>query len=207
MTHNRDLMAEARAALRGRWGPAIGISVLYMILFGLLTPLPIFGPVGLLILCGPLTLGFTGYFIRLNRGQGPRVGQIFDGFSRFGTALVAYLMVALLVFLWMILLVIPGIIAAFSYALTFFILADNPAMGALDAIRRSKELMRGRRGKLFCLYCRFIGWALLCVLTGGIGFLWLTPYMAASLAAFYQDVLRAAESPVAPPPAGEPVSP
>ena len=92
------------------------------------------------------------------------------------------------ILLWTLLLIIPGIIATYSYAMTFFIIADDPQAGALEAIGRSKEMMRGHRWKLFCLFLRFIGWSLLCLLTFGIGFLWLTPYMQTSLAHFYDDV-------------------
>ena len=76
----------------------------------------------------------------------------------------------------------------FSYSLVFYLLADNPGMGAMDAIRRSKWMMAGNRWKLFWLGCRFIGWGLLCVLTLFIGSLWLSPYMAVSYAKFYDDL-------------------
>ena len=85
-------------------------------------------------------------------------------------------------------LIIPGIIAAYAYSMAFFIMADNPSVGALEAIRRSKAIMRGRKAKLFCLDLRFLGWGILCLLTLGIGFLWLVPYIQASHAHFYEDV-------------------
>ena len=75
----------------------------------------------------------------------------------------------------------------FRYALVFFALADDDTMGPLDAVRTSVALMKGRKWKLFALYCRFIGWALLATLTCGIGWLWLWPYIRTSLAAFYDD--------------------
>jgi len=72
--------------------------------------------------------------------------------------------------------------------MAFYIISDNPEIGAMEAIRKSKEMMRGFRWKLFCLNLSFIGWVLLCVLTLGIGFLWLQPYMNASFANFYQNL-------------------
>jgi len=53
-------------------------------------------------------------------------------------------------------------------------------MVLLDAITKSKEMMRGNKWKLFCLGFRLFGWGLLCILTFGIGFLWLYPYMMVS---------------------------
>ena len=80
--------------------------------------------------------------------------------------------------------------AGLSYAMTFFILADDDTVGPRQAISKSKEMMTGNRWKLFCLTCRFWGWSLLCVLTCGIGFIWLFPYMAISMAKFYDDLLQ-----------------
>jgi uncharacterized membrane protein len=94
----------------------------------------------------------------------------------------------LFILLWTLLLIIPGIIAAISYSMTFYILADDNSIGAMDAIDKSKKMMDGYKWKCFCLGLRFLGWALLCILTLGIGFLWLMPYMQVSMAKFYDDV-------------------
>jgi uncharacterized membrane protein len=88
----------------------------------------------------------------------------------------------------MLLLIVPGIIAAISYSQTFYILADDPGMDAISAIDKSKKMMRGYKWKYFCLGLRFIGWALLCILTLGIGLFWLDTYMQTSFAKFYDDV-------------------
>jgi len=84
--------------------------------------------------------------------------------------------------------IIPAVIAQYRYSQTYYILNDVPGVGPLDAIRRSTQMMKGNKWKLFCLQCRFIGWALLCILTLGLGFLWLTPYMLVSFSSFYDDV-------------------
>ena len=78
--------------------------------------------------------------------------------------------------------------ATFAYSQIFFILADRPATGALEAIRQSVQMMLGFKWKKFCLECRFIGWGLLAILTCGIGWLWLYPYMMTANAQFYEDV-------------------
>jgi len=89
------------------------------------------------------------------------------------------------VLLWSLLLIVPGIIAAFRYSMSFYILADNPDMGIMEAINESKRMMRGNKWKFFCLNLSFIGWAILGVLTLGIGYLWLTPYIEVTMIAFY----------------------
>ncbi|GHT57847.1 hypothetical protein FACS18945_2990 [Bacteroidia bacterium] len=92
---------------------------------------------------------------------------------------------------WSLLLIIPGIIAAISYSMTFYIIADDPAISAMDAINKSKKMMYGYKMKYFCLSLRFLGWALLCILTLGIGFLWLMPYIQVTFAKFYDDLKAA----------------
>ena len=142
-----------------------------------------------LILTGPMTLGISMLFLDASRGRGIVLQRVFDGFKSFGASVLAYILMNIFILLWSLLLIIPGILASLSYSMTFFVLADNPGMGALEAIDRSKQMMLGYRWKLFCLYCRFIGWALLAgIFTLGIGFLWLEPYMKTSMARFYDDI-------------------
>jgi len=191
ITENVVLMKMARESLKGKWGLAIGTFVVYMLILGcVMSPARFFPPSGLLslIFCGPLAEGIAIFSLALSRNQNAEIGQIFKGFTIFGTALGAYLLMVLFVFLWSLLLVIPGIIAALSYSMTFYILADNPSMGAKQALDKSKMMMNGYKWKYFCLLFRFFGWFVLCLLTCGVGFLWLIPYINISTAKFYDDI-------------------
>ena len=191
-TANRDLMAQARESLRGKWLLAIGTMVVFELIMIAVQMIPKTGGIGGVIIAGPMSVGLAIFALALSRGQEARLPQIFEGFQKFGVALGAYLLMGLFVFLWALLLIIPGIIAAYAYSQTFYIIAEEPGIGPLQAIRKSKEMMRGNKGKLFCLNLRFIGWALLCLLTFGIGFLLLYPYMMISFAKFYDDVAHSA---------------
>jgi uncharacterized membrane protein len=182
-----DITSNARTALRGNWGQAIGVVLVYNLLIQSANLLPGFGGLVVLLYSGPLLAGLCAYLLALHRGNSS-FSQIFDGFNFFGKALGAYLLRTLYIFLWSLLLVIPGMIKAYSYSMTFFILADNPSMGINEAITHSRELMDGNKGRLLCLYVRFIGWSFLCILTLGIGTLWLIPYISAAVAAFYEDI-------------------
>ena len=92
------------------------------------------------------------------------------------------------ILLWSILLIIPGIIAAISYSMTFLIIAEDESIDAIEALKKSKEIMYGHKWKYFCLMLRFIGWALVCILTLGIGFIWLLPYVHVTIVKFYEDI-------------------
>lgn len=187
-TPNSELMRRARESLASRWGFGVGVMLLYYLVLVAANMVPAVGQIANLVISGPMMVGFCFVFLMLARRREVTVGQLFQGFNRFGTALGTYLLMAIFIFLWCLLLVIPGIIAAYSYAMAFFVLADDPDVSAMQAITRSKEMMRGNKWKLFCLCWRFFGWGLLCILTLGFGFLWLAPYVQTSLGHFYDDI-------------------
>jgi len=135
-----------------------------------------------------MSLGITMFYLSISRRQEATFGQAFSGFSRFGEALAAYVVMSVFVALWALLLIIPGIIKSYSYALTFYILGEDSSVGPVEAITRSKQMMDGNKWKLFCLHWRFFGWTLVGILTCGIGFLWIVPYMGVAGAQFYDDV-------------------
>ena len=209
MQLNSELRAQARERLEGKWGTFVLMTFLFYVIQALLQ---IPGSVGdlfkvlspenaltseslstlsviLSLLALPLSWGLTVSLLRNHREESVDLENLFDGFrgGRYTRVFCALFLVNLFTFLWALLLIIPGIMKAFSYALTPYILLDEPELTARQAITRSCEIMEGRRWKLFCLYLSFIGWGILSLLTFGIGFLWLVPYMNASIAAFYED--------------------
>lgn len=188
MPTSAELRAIARKSLSGNWLPAVGITLLYTVIIGVLSYIPYIGGIGVLLLGGPLTLGLITYFVRLVRNERPLVGVLFNSFDRFAVSFLVYLLVQIFVFLWSLLLIVPGIIAALRYSQAFFILRENPKIEVMEAIRQSKEMMKGHKGRLFVLYISFIGWAILACIPFGLGFIWLYPYMLAAQAAFYEDL-------------------
>lgn len=190
LTENRTLMTQAREALRGKWPLAVGTSAVYTVILVVAQKTPYIGFVLYLLIFGPMLLGWAVFTLSLSRRQEAKFDQLFDGFNRLGKAMGTYLLMVLFILLWMLLLIVPGIIAGLAYSQTFYILAEDSSMSPLAAIRKSKEMMRGRKGKLFCLGLRFLGWGVLCIFTLGLGLLWLVPYTAVTMAAFYDDLSR-----------------
>lgn len=213
----RDFRQEALSVLPGRWGLAIGATLLYSILNGGLTGL--FSPntdslvehgsisldalipyTGILLVIFLISLVFSaigastqlGYNILLLKyyepEQKPSLGDLFCRFHIFWKAFGLRLVMGLFVTLWTFLFIIPGIIASYSYAMAPYLMAENPDMGIMEAIRRSKEIMQGNKWRLFCLHFSFIGWAFLCIFTCGIGSLFLSPYQMLAEAAFYREI-------------------
>ena len=209
MQLNSELRAQARERLEGQWGTFVLMTFLMLVIQTILqipgyigSLLEVLSPENVLaslsfsnisnilsLLALPLSWGLTVSLLRNHREESVDLENLFDGFrgGRYTRVFCAIFLVQLFTILWTLLLIIPGIMKAFSYALTPYILLDEPELTARQAITRSCEIMQGRRWKLFCLSLSFIGWGILSLLTFGIGFLWLVPYMNASVAAFYED--------------------
>ena len=203
MSTNSEIRKRARNALEGNWGIAvIATLIVYAVAYGLQMVASgmctnVYGTSGSSLLLGLLTLplvwGFYLFFLALVKGgdDSGSLGILLEGYTknRFLTVFMTMFLVNLYEFLWFLLLIIPGIMKSLSYAMTPFILKDNPDISAVDAIHRSRVMMDGHKMKLFIMYLSFIGWGLLCLLTLGLGFLLLIPYIKTSEATFYQDLL------------------
>jgi uncharacterized membrane protein len=187
-TENSILMKQARESLRGKWLFAIGAIGASFIILILTTKIPKIGSFLNFIIQGPMALGLVIFCLSFSRNQNPQFKQIFDGFKRFKTTFVAQLLITVFTILWGLLLIIPGIIAGISYSMTFYIIADDPNIGAREAIKKSKKMMMGNKWKLFGMGLRFAGWILLSILTLGIGLLWVVPYAQIATTKFYDDL-------------------
>lgn len=144
--------------------------------------------VGSIVISGPLALGVAGCYLAGVRDEKVSIENMFKGFDNFLSAFVLELVNSIFIFLWSLLLIVPGIVASLSYSMSVFVLKDNPTITASEARHKSIELMKGNRWKLFCLEFSFIGWILLSLLTFGILFIWVLPYMGLAKAEFYKTL-------------------
>ncbi len=141
-----------------------------------------------LIIGGIVSAGYCKFHLDLVDGEEPQLGTLFTYLPQWKTMVSANIQMTVYTLLWTLLFIIPGIVAAYRYSMTYYILAENPELSASEAIERSKALMDGNKWRLLCLWFSFIGWNLLCLLTLGIGNLWLNPYIQTANAAFYRDI-------------------
>ena len=192
----------ALSALENKWGNFVAITFVYGLIIGITQVLSgdkdspaILHLIGLVlfILALPLTWGFQTLFLGAVRGGDATAKDMFEGYNKelFSRVLTTTLLYYVYVFLWSLLLLIPGCIKAYSYAMTPYILKDNPEMKNNAAIEESMRMMDGHKLELFLLDLSFIGWAILSILTCCIGFLWLVPYMNMARVNFYEDLKKA----------------
>ena len=182
----KDYRQLAWERLRPNWGIAIGAYLIYALIISALSAI---GGIGTLVLGGPLMVGLVAIFLSIIRTSSARIEDLFSGFSEdFVSRMLAYILYSVFIALWSLLFVIPGIVKSYSYAMTFYIMRDNPGIGANEAITRSRQMMDGHKWQLFCLHFSFIGWILLSIVTCGIGVIFVAPYMEAANAAFYESI-------------------
>lgn len=187
---NSQLRQAALASLKGRWGAPILTAVIYCAIVGVVTSIPCVSFVSFLLTI-PLGYGLSIWFLNFFRsgdGKAPELVEIFDGFKDYVRIFITMFLVGLYTILWALLFIVPGVIKALSYAMTPYILKDNPTMENNEAIELSMAMMDGYKMKLFLMQLNYIMWTFLSCLTLGIGLLWVMPYMWTTSAAFYEDV-------------------
>ncbi len=150
--------------------------------------------IGGIIITGPVFFAFTGYFMRSYRGeQKVQFERLIDGFKTNVTRnLLLGLLQALFIFLWSLLLIVPGIIKFYSYSMSFYIANDHPEYTWQQCLEESTKMMMGKKLDLFMLHLSFIGWIIVSALTCGIGSFWVIPYMQTSTTIFYESIRPAA---------------
>lgn len=202
MKTNQEYKNIALAALKGNWAPAVVCAIVYMVVTGIYSSFSVLNADGTSATLSVLSLLFmfgvmyplqVGYYCAhrdfIVKGDAELVQNTFKiTFSNWGRNALGMLLMFVFTFLWTLLFIIPGIIKAFAYAMTPYILVDKPELSANQAIDLSKEMMKGHKFDLFWLSLSFIGWILLSILTLGIGLFWLMPYITTSMGAFYEDV-------------------
>ena len=135
-----------------------------------------------------LMAGFYTYCLAIRRGKQMPTTTLFDGFSIAGKVILLQIVMGIFVFLWSLLLVIPGIIATYRYRFAMYNLVENPDLGILEAINLSKAQTYGYKWQLFVLDLSFLGWWILSGFTMGLLCIWLYPYYHLTDIAFYDTI-------------------
>ncbi|MGI6359537.1 MAG: DUF975 family protein [Acholeplasmatales bacterium] len=166
---------------------------LFVLVAALISGLGIIG----VIIGGPVLVGAAYMMLRTIRNDDSSdLGLLFKEFDNFGRYLAIHLLALIKIFLWSLLFIIPGIVRSYSLSLIYFIAKEHPELSPGEVLKKSTEMMKGHKGRLFCLHFSFIGWFLLGLLVaivtlgfGSIAFIFLMPYVKAAEGVFYQELL------------------
>lgn len=198
-----ELKEKAKESLKGKWGESIKIYLIYLLIsfvvglvegfiLGLLNvseqTSALLTDATSLILSALFMLGMASFYLKIARNEEVTYKELFSKTNMFVATLLVMLLVYVFTFLWSLLFIIPGIIAAISYSQVYYIMLDNPELKTSEVVKMSKEMMKGHKMDYFLLTLSFLGWGILCLLTFGIGFLWLIPYMNVTTVNFYDSI-------------------
>ena len=181
-----EMKKNAKLHLKGN----VGTSLLAKIINGACHAVCNFIPiVGTILVHGPLAVGLQRIFCKNSRGAKSNLKDLFLPFKEnFGESFLAGLLVNLFTFLWSLLFVIPGIVKSYSYHMTYYLMLQDPALSANEAIDLSRQMMHGNKGKLFLMDLSMIGWKLLVIITFGIAAIYVGPYISQAHTEFYNEV-------------------
>lgn len=130
-----------------------------------------------LAISGVITIAASYFSIKFFKNlQQVSFATFIDGLNLWLKGILSTLWMTLWIFLWSLLLLIPGIVKFYAYSQIYFILAENPSLSVRKAMEISKIITRGYKGNLFTQDLSFLGWFILCCLTGGLGLIFLNPY-------------------------------
>ena len=160
----RELLSDAQVSPRA-------MTALYGVLLLVLNMVSAFaGDTGVLstfvtiltnLLAIVLGAGFAMYCMAIRRGERAEYLTLFDGFSFVGKLIALTIVTYAFIWLWSMLFVIPGIIAAYRYRFAPYNLYENPGISVMEALNMSKQQTMGYKGQLFTLDLSYLGWSLL----------------------------------------------
>ena len=181
-----QLMRKARTLLEPHWILAIGVCLANAVMVAAPAELDSYGQIVSLLLAGPLQLGLCFFFLNLVKGKETRFELLFEGFKPLATVLLAYAIITTLTVVGLILLLVPGIVVALGFSMTYYIIAEDPEISFQTAIEQSWKLTDGYKMELLELNLRFIPWYLLGLLCFIVGVFAVVPWHNTTLTLYYQ---------------------
>lgn len=181
----KELKSLAKQQIRGKIGILFLISLLAALISGAANNVPLLGAI---IVTPALSIAVTRIYLGIAADKYPDISDMFGGFKDFWISFKVTFFTGLFTFLWSLLFIIPGIVKSYSYMMAPYIVAEDPSIGALEAISRSEKMMKGHKMEAFILQLSFIGWILLTVFTLGIAAIYAGPYMSVTMVNFYNKI-------------------
>ena len=181
-----QLMQKARTLLAPHWVLSIGVCLVYGLAVAVPAELNSYGEMLSFLLAGPLQLGLCFFFLNLVRGEETRFELLFEGFKPLLTVLLCYAIIAALTIVGLILLIVPGIIVALGFSMTYYVIADDPETTFQAALEQSWKLTDGFKMELLVLNLRFIPWYILGLLCLIVGVFAVIPWHNTTLALYYE---------------------
>lgn len=181
---NSELYISAWKGLSGFWGICILFNLIYFIISSFSTNIILF------VLLGSLNVGLSIFYLNVTRKNNPEISNLFDGFNDFSSSFVAYILILISVVIGTCFFIIPGIYLGLSYSMTYYVIADNPGISGLEAMKKSRLLMDGNILKLFFFLIRYLFLFVLGCIPFGLGLFVVIPWFYVAHSKFYENLLN-----------------
>lgn len=181
----KEIKQRSKEQIKGNIFKLFVITVIIAIINSVCLDIEEVGPFISTILNAIFQMGVVIVYLKLVKGEGVSITDMFKGFNMPIKAILVNILVTVFTALWSLLFVIPGIIKSLSYFAASYILAENPEMSVLDAITKSRQMMDGHKADLFVLQLSFFFWWMLVPFTFGLALIYVIPYMSAAMTNFY----------------------
>lgn len=199
MINRAELKTYAKNQLRGKWGLAIGSTIVILLIQFILNFISRFAEdeIALFILLtlvsmvisAVMSIGMCRFSLNYAyEDKNPELKDIFSGFPVIIKAIGLSILLGIIVIVGTILLIVPGIILSFMFSQCYYILADDNSKSIIQCLKESAAMMKGYKFEYFVLGLSFLGWIILGMIPFGIGLLWIIPYMNVTTASFYLKV-------------------
>lgn len=183
-----ELKLAAKEQIKGNIGMYFVCMLIVSAISSALSFIPRVGGILAFLFSAPMTLAFARIHLNMTKGEKVELKELLESFNDFGRSVLLNLLIVVFTILWSFLLIVPGIIKAISYSMSFYIMADNQDMDAFEALNESKRMMEGHKWEYFVLIISFILWWLLGAITCGLAFIYVEPYQNVTLANFYNKI-------------------
>lgn len=194
----KELKTISKQQLKGNWWTAIGVILIIAIITIFMDFLsakfdegvwaPILLSIVTFLIVSPLGLGQSIFFLKLAKNKDVKCTDVFLGYKNFLKVIGVSILIGIITFIGFIVFIIPGIILSIMYSQVYYILAENPEIGIVECLKKSRIMMQGRKWDYFVLMLSFILWGILTTVTCGIAGLYVIPYYEATITNFYLDI-------------------
>lgn len=190
--------------LSGKWGISLLVVLTVMVIQAMITtrldlsandPEVLLTSVALLygatVLLAPIELGKNWVFLQVAKDEKPTFGLLIESFGSlkdYSRAVIYYAVFYLGLNVLMLLMIVPGVWFYLTYRIAPFIMRDEPDLSAFQAMRKSRQMMKGHKQTMLKLYASFIGWYALVLLTGGLAYIFVTPYLQTTISGLYLEL-------------------
>lgn len=197
MVSRRELKSRAKVQLGNKLWLCIGVTLFLFLLSGLGSFLSVeYSDTGVyagynivtVLISGTLSVGLCRFLINVVNNDNPKFANLFSGFNIYLKTLGLYISMAVLTTIGMILLIVPGIIVAYGLSMAPYILADDNNKGVIEALKESWAMMKDHKFEYFVLEISFILWYLLGIITFGLAYIWIVPYVSLTQANYYLEL-------------------